>query len=122
MANLILSPRRKKHSLIIVVSESDSPGRSFNISQALKLLTPEFDYRVCVLGHIQRGGSPTTMDRVAASIMGDMAITGLMAGKSKCMTAMQNGKYLLVPFPDPKNPSRRLTDKGLLQLNSMLAI
>jgi 6-phosphofructokinase 1 len=108
--------------MIIVVSESDNPGHSFGIAQALKLLTPCFDYRVCVLGHIQRGGSPTAMDRIAASIMGNMAITGLMDGKSKCMTAMQKGKYVLVPFPDPENPSRRLTDKKLIQLGSTLSI
>ena len=122
LAKLIMTPRRKKQSLIIVVSESDSPGRSFKIAEALKLLTPKFDYRVCVLGHIQRGGSPTVMDRITASIMGDMAIRGLLAGKSRCMTAMQNGKYLLVPFPDPNKPSRRLNNEDLLKLNSILAI
>ncbi|CAL7964040.1 ATP-dependent 6-phosphofructokinase [Gammaproteobacteria bacterium] len=121
LAKLIMAPCREKQSLIIVVSESDNPGRSFKIADALKLLTPKFDYRVCVLGHIQRGGSPTVMDRIAASIMGDIAIKGLLAGKSKCMTAMQNGKYLLVPFPDPNKPSRRLNNEHLLKLNSILA-
>ena len=121
LAKLIMTPCRKKQSLIIVVSESDSPGRSFNIAEALKLLTPKFDYRVCVLGHIQRGGSPTAMDRIAASIMGDMAIKALLDGKSKCMTAMRNGKYLLAPFPNPNNPSRRLDNEDLLKLNSVLA-
>ncbi|EKE01472.1 MAG: hypothetical protein ACD_21C00122G0003 [uncultured bacterium] len=121
LAKRIMAPKRKKQSLIIVVSESDSPGRSFHIAQALKLLTPKFDYRVCVLGHIQRGGSPTTMDRITASIMGDMAIKGLMAGKSKCMTAMQSGKYLLMPFPDPNAPSRCLGNEDLIKLNSVLA-
>lgn len=85
------------------------------------MLTPEFDYRVCILGHIQRGGSPTAMDRIAASIMGDMAVRGFIEGKSKCMTAMQKGKYLLVPFPDPNSPSRRLANEDLIKLNSILA-
>lgn len=121
LAKQILAPHRKKQSMIIVVSEADNPGRSFNIAQALKLLTPKLDYRVCVLGHIQRGGSPTAMDRIAASIMGDMAIHGLMEGKSKCMTAMKNGRYLLAPFPDPNNASRSLSSEDLLELNSVLA-
>lgn len=121
LAKRIMAPSREKQSLIIVVSESDSPGRSFKIADALKLLTPKFDYRVCVLGHIQRGGSPTVMDRISASIMGDMAIKGLLAGKSRCMTAMRNGEYLLVPFPDPLKPSRRLSNENLLKLNSILA-
>lgn len=122
LAKKILSPQRKKQSVIIVVSEADNPGRSFNIAQALKSLTPKFDYRVCVLGHIQRGGSPTAMDRIAASVMGDLAIKGLMAGKSKLMTAMQKGQYVLVPFPNPNNPSRALTNDDLIALNSVLAI
>ena len=122
LAKKILSPRNKKQSVIIVVSEADSPGRSFNIAQALKLLTPQFGYRVCVLGHIQRGGSPTVMDRIVASVMGDMAIKALIKGKSKCMTAMQNGQYVLAPFPDPNNPSRSLTNEDLIKLNAVLAI
>lgn len=121
LARRIEAPKRKKQSLIIVVAEADSPGRSFGIAQALKLLTPGFEYRVCVLGHIQRGGTPTLMDRVSASIMGDMAIQGLLAGKSRCMTALQNGKYLLVDFPNPENPSRKLTDESLINLNTILA-
>ena len=121
LAKLIMAPHRKKHSLIIVVSEADSPGRSFNIAQALKLLTPKFDYRVCILGHIQRGGSPTVMDRLAASIMGNLAIKGLMEGKSKCMTALQRGKYLLVPFPKSNAPTRQLDNEHLIKLNTILA-
>lgn len=121
LAKSIVAPRRKKQSLIIIVAEADNPGRSFGIAQALKLLTPGFEYRVCVLGHIQRGGTPTLMDRVTASIMGDMAIQGLLAGKSQCMTAIQNGKYTLAPFPDPAKASRMLTDKSLIDLNTILA-
>ena len=121
LAKLIMAPHRKKHSLIIVVSEADSPGRSFNIAQALKLLTPKFDYRVCILGHIQRGGSPTVIDRLAASIMGNLAIKGLMDGKSKCMTALQHGSYLLAPFPKPNSQARQLKNEDLIKLNTILA-
>jgi 6-phosphofructokinase 1 len=121
LAKQIMAPKRKKQSLIIVVAEADRPGHSFEMAEALKLLTPGFDYRVCVLGHIQRGGTPTVMDRVAASIMGDMAVQGLINGQSKCMTAMQHGKYKLVPFPDPGAHSRRLTEDSLIKLNAVLA-
>jgi 6-phosphofructokinase 1 len=121
LAKSIMSPKRKKNSLIIIVAEADSPGRSFGIAQALKLMTPGYDYRVCVLGHTQRGGTPTVMDRVAASVMGDMAVQGLLEGKSKKMTAVINGKYVLAPFPDPNHPSRVLTDETLLKINGILA-
>ena len=122
LAKKIQEPVRKKQSVIIVVSEAGTPGRSFNIAQALKLMTPGFDYRVCVLGHIQRGGSPTAMDRIRPSIMGDLAIRSLLKGKSKRMTAVKDGKYILAPFPDPKKPSRCLTKRDLIELNTILAI
>ena len=121
LAKRILAQKRKKQSVIIVVSEADEPGRSFNIAQTLKLLTPMHDYRVCVIGHIQRGGSPSAMDRVTASIMGNMAVNALIANKSNLMTAVQNGSYVLTSFPDPSAPSRSLNDKKLLDLNCVLA-
>ena len=121
LATQIMAPKRKKHSIIIVVSEADTPGRSFNIAQALKLLTPKVDYRVCVLGHTQRGGSPTTMDRINASIMGDLAVRSLVGGKSKHMTAVQNGNFVLASFPRADIPSRTLTSKDLISLSQVLA-
>lgn len=121
LAKNIREPKRKKQSLIIVVAEADKPGRSFGLAEKLKILAPDFEYRVCVLGHIQRGGSPTAMDRVNASIMGDLAIQALLNGKSRCMTALQNGQYVLAPFPDPNQPARRLTEETLIKLNGILA-
>lgn len=122
LAKSIKEPKRKKQSLIIVVAEADQPGRSFAIAEELRQLTPGYEFRVCVLGHIQRGGSPTLLDRVAASVMGNLAIEGLLAGRSCCMAAYKNGQYLLTPFPNPENSARRLTDESLIKLSSILAI
>ena len=121
LAKKITSPKRKKQSLIIVVAEGDEPGRAVTMAQLLRQLTPEFGYRVCILGHIQRGGSPTAMDRIVASHMGNLAVEALLDNKSKCMTAIQNGQYVLAPFPDPNNPSRRLTNYDLIKLTTILS-
>jgi 6-phosphofructokinase 1 len=121
LANKIISPKRKKQSLIVVVAEGDEPGHSIAMAQLLKQLTPEFGYRVCILGHTQRGGSPTALDRIAASHMGNMAVEALLNGKSKCMTSMQKGQYVLAPFPDPAKPSRRLTSDDLIRLAGILS-
>lgn len=120
LAKSIMEPRRKKQSLIMVVAEADQPGRSFAIANELRKIT-SFEFRVCVLGHIQRGGSPTLLDRIAASLMGNLAVEALVANKSCYMTAYKNGQYLLAPFPDPKKSSRRLSDSFLLNLTSILA-
>jgi len=121
LAALINAPKRKKQSLIIVVAEADRPGRSFAIVEKLKKLTPDFKYRVCVLGHTQRGGSPTVLDRITASHMGNLAIEALLAGKSKCMVGTQKGQYILAPFPDPQQPPRRLISDELIKLSLLLA-
>jgi len=121
LAAQILKPRRKKQSIIIVVAEGDSPGRSVSIAKQLAKLTPGLEYRVCILGHTQRGGSPTAFDRIIASNMGKMAIDALLAGKSKQMTTIKNGNYALCPFPDPTKPSRRLSNEEIIKLSLTLA-
>lgn len=121
LAKQINAPRRRKKSLIIVVAEADNPGHSVAMAEKLRELTP-FEYRVCILGHTQRGGSPTVMDRIAGSFMGNLAVESLLAGKSKSMTSMNRGRYELAPFPDPNLPSRRLTDEKILDLCNILSI
>ena len=64
---------RRKRASIIVVAEANSPGRSFTIAKKIEELSG-IEYKVCVLGHTQRGGSPTVQDRKMGSIMGYMAI------------------------------------------------
>lgn len=117
----INAPRRMKLSLLIVVAEGDSPGHSVMMAEKLRTLTP-FEYRVCVLGHTQRGGTPSTFDRLAGSIMGNLAVTSLLSGKSSCMTSLNTGQYELTPFPDHDMPSRRMTDRSMLNLCDILSI
>ncbi len=103
------------------MAEADCSGRSFKMAEELKTFTPSIEYRVCVLGHIQRGGSPTVTDRITASIMGSMAVEALLQGKSSCMTALQNGKYVLEPFPDVALPAKRLNNNQLIKLLTTLS-
>ena len=79
--------RGKLHSIIVV---AEGAGDAMEISQEIKDLT-SFDVRVTILGHIQRGGSPTAFDRVTASRMGAKAVELLMNGKNKRMVGIQSG-------------------------------
>ena len=115
----ITQHKRHKQNSIIVVAEAEQPGRSIKIAEQLETLT-HISYRVCILGHMQRGGSPTTADRLIASQMGYLAIKGLMDGTSCKMTAMQQGKLLLAPFPEKQADTRIFTAKELLELNDIL--
>jgi 6-phosphofructokinase 1 len=120
LAKQIIEPHRKRESLIIIVAEAGIPGRSMDIAKQLKNLTP-FDYRVCVLGHIQRGGSPTVMDREIGSRMGHLAVEGLCEGKSEVMTAIQKGSLVLTKFPGANADFRRLTDHRLFEISEILS-
>lgn len=82
----------KKISNIIVVAEGNKLGTPFEISEEIISKYPNMDIKVTILGHVQRGGSPTTMDRVNASIMGVAAVEGLLNNKSDVMVGLLNNK------------------------------
>lgn len=113
--------KRPKLSSIIVVAEGSQPGRSMVIAKQLEALTQKL-YRVCILGHTQRGGSPTTEDRKVASEMGYCAVKALREGATNKMVAMQNGKIVLSDFPDENAPARTFSQQELLTLNDVLCI
>lgn len=109
----------KKLASIIVMAEADKPGHSLAIAEKIKQLTG-IEYRVCILGHTQRGGTPTVKDRVVASLMGAKAIEALREGHTQKMTAFLGGQVTLAPLPDPKNPTLYFRDKELLRLNQII--
>ncbi len=119
LANKIMVPRRQKLSSIIVIAEADQPGRSMEIAKELQILT-KLQYRVCILGHTQRGGTPSLLDRKIALSMGHLAVQGLLEGKTHKMTAMNRECLSLVEIPDPEHGPRILGSRELLELNDIL--
>lgn len=94
----IRSWRSTKSSKIIVVAEGDESGGAFKVAEIVKKHCPEFDLRVSVLGHIQRGGNPTCMERVNASIIGFNAVKALMEGRRNEMIGIVNKNIVYTPF------------------------
>ena len=92
--------RQTKKSRIIIVAEGDENGGAIGIGNLLKLEWPEFDIRISILGHIQRGGNPTCMERVNASLMGYYAIKALQDGRSNEMIGIVNKQVCYTPFKD----------------------
>jgi 6-phosphofructokinase 1 len=119
LAQKITTPRRAKQNSIIIIAEADEPGRSLKIAEQLRSLTG-LQYRVCILGHIQRGGSPTALDRKIGSEMGFLAVKALLDGISGKMVAVQEGKLLLTTIPDPAAGPRILAHGELIDLNDVL--
>jgi len=90
-----------KSSSIVVVAEGDKTGKSvFQLAEYVEENLPNYDIRVSVLGHMQRGGAPTCFDRVLASRMGVKAVESLMEGKSNYMVGMIKDEIVITPIVD----------------------
>lgn len=92
------SGRKTKSSKIILVAEGDDAGGAFKIAEQVKQRLPYYDTRVTVLGHIQRGGNPTAMERVNASRMGFSAVEALMEGQKNIMIGIVDKQICYTPF------------------------
>ena len=90
--------KRKKSSNIIIVAEGAYPGGAFGIADAVKKDFEGYSVRVTVLGHIQRGGSPSAFDRFTASRLGYAAVDALLDDQKSAMIGLQNNEITLVPF------------------------
>ncbi|MBR5802645.1 MAG: 6-phosphofructokinase [Alistipes sp.] len=90
--------RKSKSSAIVLVAENKATGGALGLKERIKKEFPEFDARVTILGHLQRGGSPTAKDRILASKMGCTAIEALSEGQRNVMIGIKNGELVYVPF------------------------
>ncbi len=90
--------RKSKNSSIVLVAESEITGGAMGLAERVKKEYPQYDVRVTILGHIQRGGSPTASDRILASRMGEAAIDALLDGQRNVMIGVQNDELVYIPF------------------------
>jgi len=90
--------RKSKNSSIVLVAESELTGGAFGLAERVKKEYPQYDVRVSILGHLQRGGSPTALDRILASRMGAASIDALLEGQRNVMIGIQDDQIVYVPF------------------------
>ena len=90
--------RKSKNSSIVLVAESELTGGAMGLAERVKNEFPQYDVRVTILGHIQRGGSPSASDRILASRMGEAAINALMEDQRNVMIGIQNDELVYVQF------------------------
>lgn len=102
--------RRGKNSSIIIVAEGEKPGRAYNIASVLEDLH-DISSKVCVLGHIQRGGSPAANDRFFGALMGLTAVESLFDGKNKHAVVLQKGEVKVVPLQECMQKSDHVMEK-----------
>ena len=90
--------RKSKNSSIVLVAESPVTGGAMQLAERVKNEYPQYDVRVTILGHIQRGGSPSAQDRILASRLGAAAIDALLEGQRNVMVGIRNDEIVYVPF------------------------
>lgn len=113
--------RKSKNSAIVLVAENPETGGALGLAQRIKDEFPEYDARVTILGHLQRGGSPTAADRILASRMGSQAIMALMEGQRNVMIGIKNGELVYVPFSKATTHKHSITAHDI-EIVKMLSI
>lgn len=110
-----------KSSSIVVIAEGDRIGKNvFELKDYFESHYPEYDIRVSVLGHMQRGGSPSCFDRVLASRLGVKAVESLLEGKSNYMVGLGNDKVILTPLEQAIKGNSEI-DRELLRVSDIMS-
>ena len=110
VASLTEKEKRKKLVNLIVVAEGDEFGGGNEIATIIKNRLPHADVRVCILGHIQRGGSPSCLDRLIASRMGYHAVECLVNGRNNVMVGIVNNKMHYTPLDNAVKAKQKISD------------
>ncbi|MBN8718975.1 6-phosphofructokinase [Hydrobacter penzbergensis] len=105
--------KRKKLVNLVVVAEGDEFGGANEVAAVIKKRIPQADVRVCILGHIQRGGSPTCLDRLIASRMGYHAVECLLTGKHNVMVGIVNNNLYYTPLDNAIKAKQKISEEWL---------
>ncbi|TVR82806.1 MAG: 6-phosphofructokinase [Chitinophagaceae bacterium] len=120
LKKLELGKKKSKTSSIVIVSEGDETGGAFKIAEEVKKVFSEYDIRVSILGHIQRGGNPTCSDRVLAGRLGVAAVEALLKGETGLMVGVKHKSVTYTPFSKAIKHNNTI-DKDLFELNEILS-
>ncbi|MBR1543422.1 MAG: 6-phosphofructokinase [Muribaculaceae bacterium] len=113
--------RKSKNSSIVLVAESPITGGAMGLAERVRKEYPNYDVRVTILGHLQRGGSPTAQDRILASRMGAAAVDALLEGQRNVMIGEANDRIVYVPFSKAIKNDKPI-DRELLETLRRLSI
>ncbi len=113
--------RKSKNSAIVLVAENPQTGGALGLAERVKKEFPQYDARVTILGHLQRGGSPTSLDRILASRLGESAVKALMEGQRNVMIGVRNSQIVYVPFSKAIKHDKGI-NRDYVELVRMLSI
>ena len=113
--------RKSKNSSIVLVSESKKDGGAMHYAERVRKEYPEYDVRVTILGHLQRGGRPSAYDRILASRLGVAAVEALKEGQRNIMVGVKNDQIVYVPISKAVKIDKPL-DPELINVLTVLSI
>jgi 6-phosphofructokinase 1 len=113
---------KKKSSSIVIVAEGDKSGGIYDLAKAVQKEVTNYDIKVAVLGHLQRGGAPSSFDRVLGSRMGYAAVNALLAGESQKMVGLEANHIKLTPIAEALSHHDFKLESDLLQMVEVLSI
>lgn len=113
VSGLLEKERRKKLVNIVVVAEGDGFGGADEIAKVVKTRLPNAETRVAILGHIQRGGSPSCLDRLIASRMGYASVEALINGRHNVMVGIMNNRMHYTPLERAVKAKQKINDEWL---------
>ncbi|RYY33764.1 MAG: 6-phosphofructokinase [Sphingobacteriaceae bacterium] len=112
----------KKSSSIVIVAEGDKHGGVYDIAKAVEKEVKNYDIKVTILGHLQRGGSPSSFDRILGSRLGFAAVNALLAGKNQQMVGLQANNIVLTDLEEALNQHEFKLEEDLMQMMEILSI
>lgn len=113
--------RRQKLFSLVIVAEGNKSGNATHIAKIIQEKFTHYDTKVAIIGHLQRGGSPTAMDRILASRLGFAAVEGLINGQTNVAVGIVNNKITYTPFEEAISKEKHL-DEDLMRMAEILAI
>lgn len=112
---------RNKSSAIVIVAEGDKNGGAFNVAKKVKEVFNFYDTKVTILGHLQRGGSPSAFDRVLGSRMGFAAVKALLNGENRKTVGLRGNKIILTDIKEALSGHEFKLEDDLLEMSTVLA-
>ncbi|MCL4155373.1 UNVERIFIED_CONTAM: hypothetical protein GTU68_009101 [Idotea baltica] len=113
--------KRKKLFNLVIVAEGTTYGNVYDIEKIVKETIPHLDMRVSIIGHLQRGGSPSAADRVLASRLGYSAVNGLIKGRTGEMVGIKNEKIKYTPMLKAVH-GKKFMNKSMIEMSKILGI
>lgn len=112
----------KKSSCIVIIAEGDKNGGAYNVAKRVKEKFNFYDIKVTILGHLQRGGTPSSFDRVLGSRMGYAAVKALLAGETRKMVGLRGNEIQLTDLVEAIHNHTFKLEEDLLDMATILAI